>query len=82
MDETFKISAQKQKQGYIYIIDQRDKHYPNTKPFDIIGAFDLLNGQAIIDSYQANPNYQIVSADGLFQLPDIYFKNLLTEMRD
>jgi len=66
-EESFKLSAQRQKQGYVYIIDQRDKHYPNTKSCDIIGAFQVVDGEVIVDSYQPNPNYQIISEGGLFQ---------------
>lgn len=74
-------AALKQHEGFIYIIDKRDRNYPNTKRTDIIGAFAVKNGVLQEDSYQANPNYQVVSNDGLFQLPSDYIDNLLAEMR-
>jgi hypothetical protein len=77
----FKEAALRQKQGFIYIIDQRDRNYPNTKGTDIIGAFTVKDGMLQEDSYQPNPNYQIVSDEGLFQLPLEYTDNLLAEMR-
>lgn len=79
--DSFKLSAEKQNQGFVYIIDQRDKHHPNTKPFDIIGAFEVKDGKVVVGSYTSNPNYQIVSDDGLFQLPDIYYQKMVTAMQ-
>lgn len=75
-----KEAAHRQQQGFIYIIDQRDRHYPNTKARDIIGAFAVKDGVIQVDSYQPNPNYQIVSDDGLFQLSSDYTQNILAEM--
>jgi hypothetical protein len=76
-----KEAAHRQQQGFIYIIDQRDRNYPNTKGIDVIGAFAVKDGMLQEDSYQPNPNYQIVSEDGLFQLSSDYVENLLAEMR-
>jgi hypothetical protein len=76
-----KEAALRQQQGFIYIIDQRDRNYPNTKGADIIGAFAVKDGMLQEDSYHPNPNYQIVSDDGLFQLSSIYMVNLLAEIR-
>lgn len=73
-------AALKQNTGYIYIIDLRDKNRPNTKPQDIIGAFKLEEGKIIADSYSPNPNYQLISEDGAFKLPDEYIGNLETAM--
>ena len=78
---TLKEAANRQQEGYIYIIDQRDLNYPNTKATDIIGAFAVKNRVLQENSYQPNPNYQIVSDDGLFQLSSEYIENLLVEMR-
>jgi hypothetical protein len=69
-------AALKQNTGYIYIIDLRDKNRPNTKPQDIIGAFKLEEGNIIEDSYSPNPNYQLISEDGAFKLPDDFIQNL------
>ena len=69
-------AALKQNSGYIYIIDLRDKNRPNTKPQDIIGAFKLDEGRIVEDSYSPNPNYQLISEDGAFKLPDDFIQNL------
>jgi hypothetical protein len=69
-------ASHKQNVGYVYITDMRDKNYPNTKAQDIIGAFELLEGSIIEDKYQPNPNYQLISTDGVFLLPDSYMLNL------
>lgn len=74
-------AARQQGQGFVYITDARDRFYPNTKPVDIVGAFAVENGELQEKTYQANPNYQIISEDGMFQVPDAYIKNLVAEMR-
>lgn len=79
--EDFKNEAMRQGNGYVYIIDHRDRHYPNTRSYDIIGAFPIEKGKATHQSYQPNPNYQILSEDGLFRLPEPYNQKLLAAMR-
>lgn len=73
-------AALKQNTGYIYVIDLRDKNWPKTKAQDIIGAFKLDEGKIIADSYSPNPNYQLISEDGSFKLPDDFIQNLETAM--
>jgi len=74
-------AARLQGQGFLYITDARDRFYPNTKPADIIGAFAVENGELQEKSYQPNPSYQLISEDGLFQLPEAYIESLMVEMR-
>ena len=75
--ESLTKSAKQQNSGYIYIIDQRAISNPDTKPYDIIGAFEVKNGNIIAESYQANSNYEIISIDGLFKLPPEFEQNIL-----
>ncbi len=74
--DELKNSARQQQNGYMYVIDQRAIH-KDTKPYDIVGAFEVKNGQIIADSYQPNKNYEIISIDGLFKLPSVYEENIL-----
>ena len=76
----YKEAALKQGKGYIYVIDNRDLNYPNTQPYDIVGAFPINDGIAQEEEYQPNPNYQLISKDGLFDLP-LYDDQLLAAMR-
>ncbi len=71
-------SARQQETGFIYITDNRSVSKNETKPSDIIGAFEVVNGQINADSFQANNRYEIVSNDGLFNLPSIFEENILT----
>ena len=41
-----------------------------TSAEDILGAFEIKNGQILANSYQPNDNYLIFGKNGLFQLPD------------
>jgi len=73
-------SARQQKNGFIYIVDQRTKEQNQTEAKDILGSFEVADGQLNSDSFQFNPNYQIISIDGLFRLPDNFEKALLNEI--
>jgi hypothetical protein len=80
-DKSLHDAAEKQYTGFIYIIDQRDKNYPDTIFVDIVGWFTVTKGKISLDSYQPNEDYQIVSSDGVFQLATDYEQNLLIAMR-
>ncbi len=75
-------SATQQQNGFVYIIDQRTKDQNETKARDILGSFEVTGGQLNADSFQFNPNYQIISTDGLFRLPDNFEKALLNEIAE
>ena len=73
-------SATQQKNGFIYIVDQRAKDKNETKAKDILGSFEVREGHLNADSFQFNPNYQIVSTDGLFRLPDNFEDAIMNEI--
>lgn len=75
-------SATQQQNGFVYIIDQRTEDQNEPKARDILGSFEVINGQLKADSFQFNPNYQIISTDGLFRLPDDFEKALLNELAE
>lgn len=70
-DYSIQNAALQQKEGWLYIIDCRaiNTLQKETCPEDIIGAFEVRNGQINSDSYQPNRNYSILSTNGLLQLP-------------
>jgi hypothetical protein len=55
--------AEKQKQGYLYVIDGRCLN-PHSELEDIIediiGVFEVQNGQILRDSYQRNDNHVLI----------------------
>ncbi|MGC3946391.1 MAG: hypothetical protein QM762_18035 [Chryseolinea sp.] len=75
-------AATSQQNGFIYIIDRRSKNNDETKSKDIIGSFEVTQGQLNDESFQFNPNYQIISSEGIFQLPEDFEKVLLKEIEE
>ncbi|HET6425937.1 MAG TPA: hypothetical protein VFG20_19760 [Planctomycetaceae bacterium] len=73
--------ASRLQEGWIYIIDRRtptpDGAVP---PEDILGAFQVSDGIVVPQSYQSNPNHQILSDKGFFQLNTGLQKCLLDEL--
>jgi hypothetical protein len=65
--------AERQGDGWVYLIDQRTRTPGGAvPPEDIIGAFEARGGHLVPGSYQASPRYQILSRDGFFRLaPDL-----------
>jgi hypothetical protein len=79
---SLQAEAQQQKNGWIYIIDARCiSQEKSILPEDIIGAFELQEGQIIIESYQRNDNHLIFSQNGFFKLEPRLEKHLIEETR-
>ena len=59
--------------GYVYVIDQRTTNPKGpVPPEDIIGVFEVKEGQLVQGSYKANPNHVLLSGSGVFRLgPDL-----------
>lgn len=76
-------AAQRQGNGYIYLIDNRVADPSGeVPPEDIIGVVQVIDGQVMPNSYQRNPNHQILTGDGFFMLPTPALEELLvSEMR-
>lgn len=66
-----------QSDGFVYITDQRVKRNGKDDPEDIIGSFEVINGNLMPLSYSPNPSYKLVSENGLFNIPGD-FDGLLT----
>lgn len=76
--------AERQGNGWLYIIDQRSPSLSNQDatipPEDIIGAFHVENGKLSPDIYQRNSNHQIFTENGFFQLGAELQTRLLEEL--
>ena len=74
--------AEKQGKGWVYIIDAR---CPNLLgrilPEDIIGSFNVKNGQISSESYQKNKEHLILSCHGFFKLESRLQKCLIEEVK-
>jgi hypothetical protein len=70
-NEELKEAAREQKEGFVYMIDQRT---PDTEadvpPVDIIGAFEIADGAITPESYSPNPEHKMVTEDGLVEIGD------------
>jgi len=66
--------ARRQRTGWVYVIDGRSPTpEAEVPPRDILGVFEVKDGTIVANSYQANANHQILSADGLFSLePELH----------
>jgi hypothetical protein len=63
------MEASKQKDGFIYVIDARSPTpLGSVPPEDIIGAFEVRNGQVHPETYRANPQYRLLTEKGFFIL--------------
>lgn len=71
----------KQKNGQVYIIDNRCKTRQNVPIQDIIGWFPVREQIILTEDYKPNPNYQVFTADGIFSLPDFVCTALMTELK-
>jgi hypothetical protein len=70
-DPGLQAAAREQGDGWVYIIDLRTPEGPSGRvpPEDIIGAFEVRNGQIISGSYQASATHRVYTRNGLVCLP-------------
>ena len=71
LDPDLNATAREQGNGYVYIIDLRTPEGPlgQVPPEDIIGAFQVQNGDIIPASYEANNLHRVFTTNGLISLP-------------
>ncbi len=66
---SFADDARRQRDGWIYVIDQRT---PNpggrVPPEDVIGGFEVRAGHVVAHSYQPIPAHRLMTERGFFQL--------------
>jgi hypothetical protein len=72
--------AKRQEKGWIYIVDGRCSNpQGEVLPEDVIGAFEVVDGQITSNSYQRNSQHLIFSKKGLFKLQSKLNKYLMQE---
>jgi len=73
--------ARRQGDGWVYVIDQRTRSPQGTvPPDDIVGAFEVKDGQFVPGSYRPSPKHMILSSDGFFRLGSELQPCLLEEL--
>jgi len=81
-ESDLKAAAKKKGSGWLYIVDGRVKdRQEKSDQKDIIGSCRVSNGKILEGSYNANPNYCIISEDGFFKLPHRIRLALINELR-
>src|SRR5262249_61894160 len=61
-------AARQQRNGFVYVIDQRTRTPQGAvPPEDIVGAFEVKGGQVVPGSYRPSPKHMILSSDGFFR---------------
>lgn len=64
-----RAEARRQREGWVYLIDQRTLTPEGAvPPEDIVGAFEVEDGQVVPGSYRAIPEHVILSSDGFFRI--------------
>jgi hypothetical protein len=75
--------ARRQRTGWVYVIDARtatpDGHVP---PQDVIGGFEVHDGEVVPDSYRPNGNHQLLTEDGLFGLDPVLHEKLMERINE
>jgi|HubBroStandDraft_4_1064222.scaffolds.fasta_scaffold09113_6 hypothetical protein len=73
--------GKRQGEGWVYVVDQRTPTPQGAvPPEDIVGAFEIKNGQVVAGSYQASPKHLILSPNGFFRLGSELQPCLLEEL--
>ena len=78
---SFADDARRQRDGWIYVIDQRTPT-PGGRvpPEDVIGGFEVRAGHVVARSYQPIPAHRLMTERGFFQLGLELEQCLLTEL--
>lgn len=73
--------ARRQGNGFVYVIDQRTRDpLGPVPPEDIVGCFEVRDGEVVTESYQPNSSHMILSPDGFFRLDSNLHRRLLEEL--
>jgi hypothetical protein len=68
-NEDLQEAARQQKEGCVYMVDQRTHGSEDDVPaVDIIGSFEIEDGAITPESYSPNPNHQMITEDGLVEI--------------
>lgn len=69
--------------GPVYIIDYRNVNEGQKPPFeDVVGWFGARDGEIVADTYNANPNYQLLTNAGPPQLHPTLEAKLMDGLRE
>jgi hypothetical protein len=74
-------AAKQQEEGWVYIIDGRTPTPQEDVPQeDIIGSFQVINGEISSASYKRNTEHRILSDRGFFRIDALLIQQLINEL--
>jgi hypothetical protein len=77
----FQAEARRLGNGWIYVVDQRTPTPQGpVPPEDILGAFEVKNGEVVPGSYRRSPRHRILSSNGFFRLDAGLHQCLMQEL--
>jgi hypothetical protein len=86
MDD-MRINASALGTGVLYVIDERSPKPVEGQEWivrsdDLIGEFDVKDGEIVPGSYRRNPDFALVNEEGLFQLTDGIAKTVMVAIEN
>jgi len=82
-DRPLQLAALQQADGWLYIADLRAS--PDARgqvpPEDILGGFEVQDGHILPGTYWANPQYRVLTENGLMQLPTTLHDALIRSLK-
>ena len=81
MDD-MRVNADAKGNGVLYVIDERSPKPVEGQEWivrsdDLIGEFDVKDGEIVPGSYRPNPDFALLNEEGLFQLTDEIAENVM-----
>jgi hypothetical protein len=81
MDD-MRVNADAKGNGVLYVIDERSPKPVEGQEWivrsdDLIGEFDVKDGEIVPGSYRPNPDFALLNEEGLFQLTDEIAENVV-----
>jgi len=82
-----RIDAEAMGNGVLYVIDERSPKPVEGQEWivdtgDLIGEFDVKDGEIVPGSYRPNPDFALVNEEGLFQLTDGIAKTVMVAIEN
>lgn len=75
--------ARRQRTGWVYVIDARTPTPDGRVPsHDILGSFEVRDGEVVEHSYQPNPEHRLLTSDGLFGLERALHERLMEQINE
>lgn len=75
--------ARRQRNGWVYVIDARTPTPNGRVPsHDIVGSFEVRDGEVVENSYQPNPDHRLFTSAGLFVLATALHERLMEQINE